>query len=151
VAAGAGKPQRPGDAEALARLGRLRELAAEVRRQRAAAEVVEDEAVVAFQTGGDEPPPGLNAKLANVTTDWNALLFKLYAVYRTGADRVTLVLFSEYRAHPAELVDAIGPRRGRTGCGPTAGCTPRSPRRRRTGRRRRRSRRSSRSRRKPSR
>jgi ATP-dependent Clp protease ATP-binding subunit ClpA len=101
-----GKPQRPGDAEAMARLGRLRELAAEVRRQRAAAEAVEDEAVVAFLSGRDTADPGAEARLAVVTRDWDALLFKLYAANRTGADRVTLVLYSEYRAHLAELADA---------------------------------------------
>ncbi|QDU23792.1 AAA family ATPase [Urbifossiella limnaea] len=99
-----GKPQRPGDAAALARLGRLRELAVEVRRQRVAAEEVEDAAVVAFHA--DAADPALAPRLAAGAADWDALLFRLYAASRPGADRVTLVLYSEHRGHLAALADA---------------------------------------------
>ncbi|MFO0798410.1 MAG: AAA family ATPase [Gemmataceae bacterium] len=101
-----GKPQRPADAEALARLGRLRELAAEVRRQRAAAEEVEGEALVALYGGAEAIDPGVAARLSAGEADWDALLFRLYAASRPGADRVTLALFSEHRGHLAELADA---------------------------------------------
>ncbi len=108
-----GKPQREGDAAALARLGRLRELSAEVRRQRATAEEVEDAALVALYTGADATDPELAARLAAGAADWDALLFRLYAANRPGADRVTLALFSEHRIHLAQLADAYRAEAGR--------------------------------------
>ncbi|HYH67940.1 MAG TPA: AAA family ATPase [Urbifossiella sp.] len=108
-----GKAQRPGDAAALARLGRLRELAVEVRRQRLLAEEVEDAAVVAFNSGAEAMDPALAVRLTAGEADWDALLFRLYAASRPGADRVTLVLFSEHRIHLTQMADAYAAEAGR--------------------------------------
>lgn len=100
------KPLRPGDPEALAKLGRLREVAGEMHRHRAAALALEDEAVVGFHTDGDAPAAGLAARHAELSGSWDDLLFRLYAANRPGADRVTLALFSEHRGHLVEMAEA---------------------------------------------
>jgi ATP-dependent Clp protease ATP-binding subunit ClpA len=90
----------------LAQLGRLRDLAAEVERQRAAAFALEDEAVVAFHELGAEPTADELEALASANRDWDALLLRLYALSAPAADAVTLALFGENRATLAELAEA---------------------------------------------
>src|SRR5262249_39474511 len=57
----------------LARLGRLREVGQELRRQRAEASAVEDAALVAFQRQ-TSPDPALAGRQAKLAADWDALL-----------------------------------------------------------------------------
>ena len=104
------KQQRKGklrqhDTANLARLGRLREVADEVKRQRDAAFALEDEAVIAFHDGS-EPAEELAKRLAEANRDWDRLLFRLYALNAPSSDSVTLALFAEHRGHLAELAAA---------------------------------------------
>ncbi|HEV3385049.1 MAG TPA: AAA family ATPase, partial [Gemmata sp.] len=93
------------DAELLARLGRLRELADEVKRQRSVAFDLENDSVVAFHDGL-EPDDELFQRLAEAHRDWDRLLLRLYALNSTSSDTVTLALFAEHRGHLAELAAA---------------------------------------------
>jgi ATP-dependent Clp protease ATP-binding subunit ClpA len=93
------------DTETLARLGRLREVADEVKRQRAAAFALEDATVIAFHDGF-EPTEELAKQLAEANRDWDRLLLRLYALNAPSADTVTLALFAEHRGHLAELASA---------------------------------------------
>jgi ATP-dependent Clp protease ATP-binding subunit ClpA len=94
------------DHEALAKLGRLREVAAEVERQRQATFALEDGAVIAFHEGAAQPPDELRQQFDAASTDWDKLLFRLYALTGPKSDSVTLALFSEHREHLAELAAA---------------------------------------------
>ena len=94
----------PSDTEALARLGRLREVADEVKRQRTAAFDLEDATVIAFHDGL-EPGDDLTKRLSEANRDWDKLLLRLYAL-TAPANSVTLVLFAEHRGHLAELATA---------------------------------------------
>ena len=93
------------DAETLARLGRLREVADEVKRQREAAFTLEDESVIAFHDGS-ELTGDLTKRLAEANLDWDKLLLRLYALNAPLTDGVTLALFGEHRTHLVELAAA---------------------------------------------
>lgn len=93
------------DTEILARLGRLREVADEVKRQRNAAFDLEDAAVIAFHDGV-EPAEELTKRLAEANRDWDNLLLRLYALNAPSSDTVTLALFAEHRVHLTELAAA---------------------------------------------
>lgn len=100
-----GKPLTGSDHESLAKLGRLREIAAEVARQREVAFALEDAAVVAFHEGA-ELLGDLRQQLADANQNWDKLLFRLYLLTGPKSDSVTLVLFSEHREHLGELAAA---------------------------------------------
>lgn len=93
------------DAETLARLGRLREVSDEVKRQREVAFVLEDDTVIAFHDGF-EPTEELSKRLAEANRDWDKLLLRLYALNAPSSDSITLALFAEHRGHLAELAAA---------------------------------------------
>jgi hypothetical protein len=93
------------DTDALARLGRFRELAEEVRRQREAAIELENNATIAFHDGF-EPTEELSKRLAEANRDWDKLLLRLYALSAPPTALVTLALFAEHRTHLAELAFA---------------------------------------------
>ncbi|MDB5307399.1 MAG: ATP-dependent Clp protease ATP-binding subunit [Gemmataceae bacterium] len=99
------KPLSRFDQETLARLGRLREVADEVRRQREAVFALEDEAVIAFHAGAGPPPADLARQLADANRDWDRLLLKLYGL-SGGPQAVTLAVFSEHRGHLGEFAAA---------------------------------------------
>jgi ATP-dependent Clp protease ATP-binding subunit ClpA len=94
------------DHENLAKLGRLRDMAAEVARLREAAFAIEDAAVVAFHEGIERPPDDLLQRLADANQNWDKLLFRLYLLTGPKSDSVTLALFSEHREHLGELAAA---------------------------------------------
>ncbi|WP_439631313.1 AAA family ATPase [Gemmata sp.] len=100
-----GKKVTAQDADALARLGRLREVADEVKRQRDAAVALEDDTVIAFHDGF-EPTDDLAKRLADGTRDWDRLLLRLYGLNAPPNDSVTLALFAEHRGHLTELAAA---------------------------------------------
>jgi hypothetical protein len=93
------------DTEILTRLGRLRELAEEVKRQRNGAYGLENDAVTAFHDGS-EPADELFQRLAEANRDWDRLLLRLYALNAPSSDTVTLAMFAEHREHLAELAAA---------------------------------------------
>lgn len=94
------------EVEALAELGRLRELADAVARQRAAADAIEDAAVIAFHESAEAPPAELQEQLADANREWDELLLRLYALSAPAGDRITVGLFGEHRGHLAELAQA---------------------------------------------
>ncbi|MDY3552188.1 AAA family ATPase [Gemmata sp. JC717] len=94
------------EAEALAKLGRLRELADEVARQRDAAFALEDATVIAFHETAEPPAREIQERLDEANRDWDKLLLRLYALSAPEGDRVTLALFSEHRGHLAEVAAA---------------------------------------------
>ena len=91
-----GKPVSGPEAEALAKLGRLRETADDARRQREVAFSLEDEAIVAFHGGIESPPAELQKQLAEANQNWDKLLLRLFAL-SGGTQSVTLAIFSESR------------------------------------------------------
>ena len=93
------------DTDALARLGRLREVADEVKRQREAAIALEDASVIAFHDGF-EPTDDLAKQLAEANRDWDKLLLRLYSLNAPPTIAITLALFAEHRGHLAELAVA---------------------------------------------
>jgi ATP-dependent Clp protease ATP-binding subunit ClpA len=93
------------DTDTLARLGRLREVADEVKRQRDGATALENDTVIAFHDGF-EPTEELSKRLAEANRDWDKLLLRLYALNSPSADSVTLALFAEHRRHLTELAAA---------------------------------------------
>jgi ATP-dependent Clp protease ATP-binding subunit ClpA len=93
------------EAESLAKLGRLRELAEDAKRQREASFAIEDAAVVAFHDGRESPAAALEARLAEANQNWDKLLLRLFAL-SGGTQSVTLALFSESRANLAMLAEA---------------------------------------------
>jgi hypothetical protein len=95
----------PTDAEALARLGRLRDVAEEVKRQRANAFDLEDAAVIAFHEGLDAAD-ALSKLMAEYQRDWDRLLLRLYALNAPASDGITVALFAEDRANLALLAAA---------------------------------------------
>ena len=101
----AGKKLTPSDTDVLARLGRMRDVADEVKRQRAAAFELEDATVIAFHDG-DEPDEGLSRRVADANKDWDKLLLRLYALNAPSSDSVMLALYSEHRGNLAELAAA---------------------------------------------
>jgi len=100
-----GKPITGPEAESLAKLGRLREVAADVRRGRESAFTLEDDAIVAFHEGVEAPPATLREKLVEANRDWDRLLLKLFAL-PGNAQLLTLALFSENRENLAALAEA---------------------------------------------
>ncbi|HVK09713.1 MAG TPA: AAA family ATPase [Gemmataceae bacterium] len=80
----------------LARLGRLREVQAEVHRQRREATELEDATLVAFHSQAP-PDPAVAARLTKATADWDGLLVRLYRASNPGTAALTLALFSESR------------------------------------------------------
>ena len=94
------------EVEVLAELGRLREVAEDVIRQRAAAFALEDATVIAFHETAEVPPAELQDRLTDANRDWDKLLLRLYALSAPAGDRVTLALFSEHRGHLAEMAQA---------------------------------------------
>jgi ATP-dependent Clp protease ATP-binding subunit ClpA len=92
--------------EALARLGRLRDTADEVRRQRDAAFALEDAAVVAFHDGAVSPPAELARQFDEANRLWDKLLLRLYGLTAPASDAVTLALFAEHRGHLGALASA---------------------------------------------
>jgi ATP-dependent Clp protease ATP-binding subunit ClpC len=89
-----GKSLSAAEQAKLARLGRLREVAGEVRRQREEANELEDAALVAFHT---QRPAGaaLTARHTKLAADWDALLLQIHKRGKQGTDRLTLGVFSE--------------------------------------------------------
>jgi ATP-dependent Clp protease ATP-binding subunit ClpC len=96
------KKLRQSDTEILARLGRMREIADEVKRQREAAVELENDTAIAFHDGF-EPTEGLAKRLAEANRDWDKLLLRLYALNAPPTVVITVALFAEHRAHLAEL------------------------------------------------
>jgi ATP-dependent Clp protease ATP-binding subunit ClpA len=94
------------EAEALAELGRLREVAEEVARQRLAGFALEDAAVVSFHESAGAPPAELQERLTDANREWDRLLLRLYALGAAGGDQLTLALFGEHKGHLAELATA---------------------------------------------
>ena len=94
------------DHQVLVNLGRLRDLADEVIRQRIASFALEDSAVGAFHESADAPPAELRDRFDDANREWDKLLLRLYALNAPAGDRVTLALFSEHRGHLAELAQA---------------------------------------------
>ncbi|MCI0700949.1 MAG: AAA family ATPase [Planctomycetia bacterium] len=102
----AGKKLTAEDQQVLASLGRLREIAEDVFRQRDAAFALEDSAVVAFHETAETPFADLQSLLDEAKRAWDKLLLRLYALNAPTGDRVTLALFSEHRGHLAEMAAA---------------------------------------------
>jgi ATP-dependent Clp protease ATP-binding subunit ClpA len=100
------KPLTPYEQEALAKLGRLRDLADDVRRQREAAFALEDAAVVAFHDGTASPPGDLTRQFEEANRLWDRLLLRLYGLTAPASDEVTLALFAEHRGHLGALASA---------------------------------------------
>jgi hypothetical protein len=90
------KPVSAWEQTRLARLGRLREVGTEIRRQRAEANALEDAALVAFQQQAP-PDPTLAARQAKLAADWDALLLLIYRRGKPDAGGLTLGIFSEDR------------------------------------------------------
>jgi ATP-dependent Clp protease ATP-binding subunit ClpC len=89
-----GKPLTTGEQQKLARLGRLREVALEVKGQRREASELEDAALVAFHARVP-PEPGLVARQAKAIADWDAVLLHLYRLANPGTAILAVALFSE--------------------------------------------------------
>jgi ATP-dependent Clp protease ATP-binding subunit ClpC len=89
-----GKPLSTAEQAKLAQLGRLREVALEVKRQRREASDLEDAALVAFHAQAPADPT-LAARLAKLAVEWDALLLQIYKRGKQGTDRLTLAVFSE--------------------------------------------------------
>ncbi len=89
-----------------AKLGRLRELAAEVNRVQQTAFAIEDESIIAFHEGMEQPLSELTERYAAANADWDHLLLRLYALRAPKHDSTSLVLFSEHREHLAALAAA---------------------------------------------
>jgi ATP-dependent Clp protease ATP-binding subunit ClpA len=100
------KPLTAYEQEALARLGRLRDIADEVRRQRDAAVALEDAAVVDFHNGTVSPPAELVRQFDEANRLWDKLLLRLYGLTAPTSDSVTLALFAEHRGHLGALASA---------------------------------------------
>ncbi len=100
------RPLTHSERDSLARLGRLREAATEVSRQRAEVFALEDETVLAFHAGADSPPADLVGRFADANREWDKLLLRLYMLSTTGLDSVTVVIYSEDRDHLAQLAEA---------------------------------------------
>jgi hypothetical protein len=101
-----GKSVTSQDQIALAKLGRLRELAADVERQRQGACDIEDSATIAFHDGGERIGDDLEEQFAAAGVEWDKLLLKLYGLSAPKSDSVTLALFSEHRDHLTKLAAA---------------------------------------------
>jgi ATP-dependent Clp protease ATP-binding subunit ClpA len=86
----------------LADLGRLREVHAEIVRQREQVVALEDAALVAFHT--DAPPGDLPDCLRAAEAEWDKLLLRLYALNEPKGQQVCLHLFAESRTTLADLV-----------------------------------------------
>jgi hypothetical protein len=89
-----GKPLTTGEQAKLARLGRLREVASEVKRQRQEACELEDGALAAFHAQAPVDS-AFTARLDKLAADWDALLLAIYKRGQEGAARLTLGLFAE--------------------------------------------------------
>ncbi|MCE9563236.1 MAG: AAA family ATPase [Planctomycetes bacterium] len=100
-----GKKLNQPDTDALARLGRLREIADEVKRQHTAAVTLENDTVIAFHDGF-EPTEELSKRLTEGSRDWDRLLLRLYSLNAPTNDSVTLALFAEHGTHLTELASA---------------------------------------------
>jgi ATP-dependent Clp protease ATP-binding subunit ClpC len=113
------KPLSAGEQMKLARLGRLREVANEVKRQRQESAEVENAALVAFQsqTAIDS---ALAGRLAKLHTDWDELLLQLYRRGRADGGRLTVALYSEDKERLFELAEAYSLIAGGRGVGNTA-------------------------------
>lgn len=86
----------------LAQLGRLREVANEVKRQRHEAAELENAAIVVFHKQeriGSE----VAAKLNRLSAEWDRLLLQLYRRGKKSPDELTLALFSEDKSRLFEL------------------------------------------------
>jgi ATP-dependent Clp protease ATP-binding subunit ClpC len=88
------KPVTTWEQTQLARLGRIREVGTEVRRQRAEASALEDAALVAFQQQSPADPT-LAARQAKLAADWDALLLLIYRRGKPDTGGLTLGIFSE--------------------------------------------------------
>lgn len=88
------KPVTSWEQTQLARLGRLREVGTEIRRQRTEASALEDAALVAFQ---QQSPLdlALAARQAKLAADWDALLLLIYRRGKPDTSGLTLGVFSE--------------------------------------------------------
>ncbi|MFO0825100.1 MAG: AAA family ATPase [Gemmataceae bacterium] len=93
------------DTETLAKLGRLREVADEVKQQRDTAITLENDTVIAFHDGF-EPTEELSKRLAEANRDWDRLLLRLYGLNAPASDTITIALFAEHRPHLVELATA---------------------------------------------
>src|SRR5262245_33386915 len=89
-----GKPLTTGEQQKLARLGRLREIAIEVQRQRREAGDLEDAALVGFHAKV-QLDPGLATRQDKAVADWDAILLQLYKFANPGTTTLALALFSE--------------------------------------------------------
>jgi ATP-dependent Clp protease ATP-binding subunit ClpA len=88
------KPVTSWEQAQLARLGRLREVGTEIRRQRAESSALEDSALVAFQ---QQTPPdsSLAARQTKLAADWDALLLLICRRGKPDTGGLTLGVFSE--------------------------------------------------------
>lgn len=94
-----------GDQKRLARLGQLRELANEVRRQRTAMFDLEDQMAFAFHR--QEPlPPSIRNVFTILQKGWDDLLLRLFALQHPRANAISLILFSESRTRLESHVQA---------------------------------------------
>jgi hypothetical protein len=97
----------------LAQLGRLREVANEVKRQRHEAAELENAALVAFHKQESVGPESA-AKLNRLSSEWDSLLLQLYRRGKKTPDELTLALFSEDKSRLFDLASAyISIARGR--------------------------------------
>ena len=88
------KPLKPGEQVRLALLGRLREVANEVKRQQRESADLEDAAVVAFQTQTTFDPE-LEGRFAKLAAAWGELLLQLCRQGRKDDQRLTVAIYSE--------------------------------------------------------
>jgi ATP-dependent Clp protease ATP-binding subunit ClpA len=99
------RPLTNGEQMKLAHLGRLREIANEVKRQRQESAELEDAALFGFQS---QTPidPSVVARLTKLSTDWDELLLALYSRGRKEGMTMTVALFSEDKDRLFALADA---------------------------------------------
>jgi hypothetical protein len=99
------RPLTNGEQMKLAHLGRLREIANEVRRQRLESAELEDAALFAFQS---QTPieASVISRLTKLSTNWDELLLQLYRRGRKDGMTMTVALFSEDKDRLFALADA---------------------------------------------
>ncbi len=99
------KDRNPGkELEAvLAELGRLREIHAEIVRQRERAERTEDDALAAFHADGELGD--LPERLRLAERDWDQLLLRLYGLNTPRTKHICLHVFAESRTTLADMVN----------------------------------------------
>ena len=87
----------------LAELGKLREIHAEIARQRERAERTEDDALATFHADGELGD--LPERLRLAEREWDQLLLRLYGLNAPRSQHVCLFVFAESRTTLADLVN----------------------------------------------